>query len=95
MIKTNPVGTLLTLILVLAALGTAYLFISFLLSARKLESLQTEVMIIRRNQTMLQSLFTEALEYSKRDPTIEPLLQSFGVRARTNAPAAPHKTGSK
>jgi hypothetical protein len=95
MMKTNQWGVILALTLVLAALATAWLFFSYVLLARKLPPLQAELLNINRNQAALQGLLSEAVEYSKRDPTIEPLLQSMGIRARTNAPQASAKPAAK
>lgn len=92
--KTNLLGVLLTLTLALVALWTAWLFFTYVKSAKKLQPLQTEVVIINRNQTAIQGLLTEALEYSKRDPTIEPLLQSMGIRIRTNSPQSSPKAAA-
>lgn len=93
--KTNPLGVLLTVLLVLTTLATAGLFFGFLQSARKLPPLQTEVMIINRNQAAVQGLLSEAMEFSKRDTSIEPLLQSMGIRPRTNLPSTSARSGSK
>ena len=88
--KTNLSGVLLAVTLVLVALGTAWLFVSYVQLAEALQPLQDDVRQINGKQTAIQGLLVEAVEYSKRDPTIEPLLQSMGVRPRTNAaqPAA-------
>jgi hypothetical protein len=86
MIKTNLWGTVLAGALALAALVTAWSFFSFQQYAKSLHALQAQVTEINVNRTRLQGLLTEALEYTKRDPTLEPLLQSMGVRFRTNTP---------
>ena len=93
--KTNLLGVVLAAILVLAALGTAWLLFSYVQAARKLQPLQAEVLVINRNQAVLQGLLTEAVEYSKRDPTIEPLLQSMGIRIRTDASPPSAKPAAK
>jgi len=93
--KKNFSGTLLAVVLVLITLGTAWMFFSYAQLAKRLQPLQADVLMINRSQGALQGLLGEAVEYSKRDPSIEPLLQSMGIRARTNAPPAPAKPAAK
>jgi len=90
MMKTNPLGVVLALILVISALATTGSIFTYVRSAQRLQPLQTEVAIIKRNQAALQGLLSEAIEYGKRDASIQPLLESMGIRARTNVatPAA-------
>jgi hypothetical protein len=95
MLKTNLLGVVLAGTLALTALATAWLFFSYVQVTRTLPPLQADVLRINRNQAALQGLLGEAVEYSKRDPTIEPLLQSMGIRARTNAVPAPAKPAAK
>jgi hypothetical protein len=84
MIKTNPLGVLLTIIFLVTGSATAGLFFTYVQAAKKLQPLRTEVIVINRNQAALQGLVSEAVEYSRRDPAIEPLLTSMGIRLRTN-----------
>lgn len=95
MMKSNPVGTLLGIALGVVSVVTALLFLSYVQSARRLQPLQTELMIINRNQAALQNLVSEAVEYIKRDPSIEPVLQSAGIQPKTAAPARTPKPPGK
>ncbi len=88
MLKTNLWGALLTSALLLVTLSTAWLFLNYLQLAKQLRLLQSQAIAVNRSQALLQGLLTEAVEFSKRDPTLEPLLQAMGVRIRTNAAAA-------
>ena len=68
MMKTNPLGAALTLTLALAALGTAWLFFSYLQFSKSLQLLQEEVLQINRYQARAQGLATEAVEYQQTGP---------------------------
>jgi len=96
MIKSNPVGVLLGSVFILLALGTSYLTFTYVQSLKKLQGLQAEVLVVNRNQTLLQNLAAESLEYSKRNPAIDPILQGMGIKPK-GAPqtVTPTKAPSK
>lgn len=75
--------------LLVSASATAGLCYWHMQSVRQLQMAQEHVARINRNKALVQSLAGEALEYSKRNPALTPVLQKFGVRLRaeTNAPA--------
>ena len=93
--KNNPIGVVLAGVLTLLAVCAAMLFVVFVQSSRTLQRLQGEVFVANRNQAALQNLLNEAIEYSHRDPSIEPVLQSMGIRARASAPSTATKPASK
>ena len=85
--KNDPITTLLLFLLTLCVLATAITSFAFVTSMRTLHTLQYESAIISRKRTIAQALVTDAVEYSKRNPTILPILQSVGIRqaaAETN-----------
>ncbi len=88
MIKSNPIGALLAFTSLFTALLAATLFFSYTREARTNQRLPVELAIANRNQALLQGLLTDAVEYGKRDPSIEQLLASMGIRHQTNAPAS-------
>ena len=47
---------------------------------RQLRRLQPQVIAAQNNRTLVTSLVAEALEYSKRNPAIDPILESIGAK---------------
>jgi membrane protein insertase Oxa1/YidC/SpoIIIJ len=83
--KTNLTATLLVALLVFSVAATAVLAFAHVQSARKLQRLQGEAAEINRNRAQLQALAAETLEYSKRNPAIDPLLQTVGIKPKAAA----------
>ena len=55
------------------ALLSLYLCYSFISGARQLRAIQTQVAIMNNNRQMINVLAAEALEYSKKNPAIDPI----------------------
>jgi hypothetical protein len=71
---------------------------SFISKARQLRTLQTQLALANNNRQMINILATEAIEYSKKNPAIDPILEWIGAKpGRTNppAPAAATKPAAK
>lgn len=75
--------SLLTAAALIAALATAGVCYWYLQVSRQYQQTQMNVASINRNRALLQALAAESVEYSKRNPAILPILQSVGVRMRT------------
>jgi hypothetical protein len=86
--RNGALTTLLVGLLVLSVLATAGLALYYVRSVRTLNVLQLQTTVINRNRSLVNSLAGEALEYSRRNPSIDPVLQSVGIKPRGNAPAA-------
>ncbi|MDB6015815.1 MAG: hypothetical protein JWR19_304 [Pedosphaera sp.] len=82
--KNNPLALMLVLVLFLSTLFTAWLAVSYNLSLRKLQQLQPKVAAATNTRSLMQALFNDATEYSKKNPAIIPVLQTV----MTPAPAA-------
>ena len=63
--------------------ATAGLSLWFIQSTRKLQRMQMQVVYINRQRPSLQALAAETVEYSKRNPAIDPILQSIGFKPRS------------
>ena len=92
--KNALTAVLLAAILIssLASIGFCWAYIS---EARDLRNLQGQVVTIQNKRAFVAALANEALEYSKRDPRIDPILESAGVKPKTNSPAPANKTPAK
>jgi hypothetical protein len=95
MFKNNPVAAVLVSVLFLSALASCWSATWWFLGAREFQDLELRSQALQRTSAAMQSLAYEAVEYSKRNPSIDPLLQQFDLKPRP--PAAPPATppGSK
>lgn len=58
---------------------------------REMRSLQTKVVEFQNRQAMLQNLVNECLEYSKRNPAIDPILEANNVKPKATPTMKPAK----
>jgi hypothetical protein len=87
--KNSPLTAILLGILVISALGSACLCWSYGKRARELRALQTSLSFINSRNAGINALASDALEYSKTHPDINPILEAAGVKPRSAAaPAA-------
>jgi hypothetical protein len=96
--KNSPLATVLLVLLACAALGALILCPMYVKASRELRGLQSGVAGIQARQQYMMSLANDALEYSKRNPQIDPILEAAGIKPKAGGPTnnnlAP-KTGSK
>jgi hypothetical protein len=91
--KNSPLTTVLLGLLTVSALASVVLCWLYISSTRQVRALQTQVNIINNNRTVMTALANDAIEYSKRNPAIDPILESIGLKAgKTPAPATPKPT---
>ena len=57
--------------------------------ARQAAGLRAQAMFIANNRPLVNNLAVELLEYSKRNPAIDPILYSTGIKQSTTPPSAP------
>lgn len=57
--------------------------------ARQMRALQPQVAFITQSRPMINALAAELIEYSKKNPSIDPILMSTGVKQapKPNVPA--------
>lgn len=79
--KRNPLGAVLVGLVLLSAVGTAFLAYAYIQSMRDLNRLQAQSAAIQRNRAVASALATDAIEYSKTHPDIDPILQSVGIKS--------------
>ena len=87
MIKSNPLSVILVSVLFLSALASCWSAAWWFLGARELQALEYEFQSLSQTSTAMQSIANEALEYSRRNPSIDPLLVQFELKPRPAAPA--------
>jgi len=96
--KSNLTCTLALGVFLVCALYTIWLSVRVYFSAQELQQVQYQYMRIEQTHEALQSLASEALEFSKKNPAMNPILQRFEIKPRigvTNAQAAAPKASGK
>lgn len=84
----DPITLGLATLLLVASTATAGLCYWYLQCTRQEQQVQADVTRINQNRALMQSLANDSVEYSKKNPAIVPLLQSFGLRTRTDTNAS-------
>jgi hypothetical protein len=89
----SPLPTILLAVLAVSALASVVLCWQYISNTRQLRQLNTSAAQINNNRAIINALATDALEYSKRNPSIDPLLESIGAKPAKagTAPAAAPK----
>ena len=90
--KNSPLNGILLAALVVSSLWSVWLCYTVIARNRELRQLQARFAGVNHNQQLLTALANDAVEYSKKNPAIEPVLQSIGINPRgtttsTNKPA--------
>lgn len=85
----NLLPAVLVGLLVVSAVTAAVFTMVFIQANRDLRRLQAQAATIQNNRLVAQAMANDCLEYSKRNPAIDPLLQSIGLKPKPAAAAAP------
>jgi hypothetical protein len=95
--KNSPLATVLLALLACAALGSLILCFIYIRANREMRFLRTNFAIMQLKQRAMQSLTYDLVEYSKHNPQIDPLLESYRIKLKsTNSPSTGSaKPGSK
>jgi hypothetical protein len=86
--KNSPLTTILLVLAVIAApsaTGLCYIYIS---TTRELRDSQAKVAQINNSRMLINSLVGDLVEYSKKNPAIDPILESAGIKPKAGAAAA-------
>ena len=82
MIRTDPIASVVGILVLVAVLLTAGLCYWHLQCSRQLQRLQAQTALVNRNRAVVQSLVSEVMEYSKKNPAVDPILQSMGLKPK-------------
>jgi hypothetical protein len=89
MIKSNPLAVALVTALFLSALASSWFSVRWYFGEKSYESMQYQARSLSRISAAMQSLANEAVDYSRRNPAIDPLLLQFDLKPRqAGTPAA-------
>jgi hypothetical protein len=88
--KSNALASLLTGAVIVCALTLLWISTRYFFAMREMQKLQSQYTFMNNTRAAAQGLANDALEYSKRNPAIDPILYQYDVKQRltTNAPAA-------
>jgi hypothetical protein len=95
MIKNNPLAVVLVTALFLSALASCWSAVWWFFGARELQALEFQYQAMNQTSAAVQSLVNEAVEYSRRNPAIDPLLQQFDLKPRQPSPTPPGQPAPK
>ncbi|HOX04099.1 MAG TPA: hypothetical protein P5555_17625 [Candidatus Paceibacterota bacterium] len=88
----NLWNNLLLVLALISALLTVLLSYQYVQSMRNFQRSQPVRAAIGVRQALINSMAAEAMEYSRRNPAIVPILQAFNLM--TNAPATNRASGA-
>ncbi|MEY2409162.1 MAG: hypothetical protein QOF48_1832 [Verrucomicrobiota bacterium] len=92
MLRNNPIGSVLVSIFFLLALTACWLSVRYYFSVKEAQAMQFRIQTIEGTMTAMQRLVAEAVEFSKKNPDLDPILLRFSLKPAppaTNAiPAA-------
>lgn len=89
--KPGLLTNIVTGLFIVSALGTVALASWYLLSMRQLHRTQAAFIGVNHNKAVTRALLADVMEYRKRNPAIDPVLQSarvLGPTLNTNSPAS-------
>ena len=90
MIKSNPLAVVLVTALFLSALASSWFSLWWFLGARELQGIEYQFQSLNQISSAMQSLANDAVEYGRRNPAIDPVLNQFDLKPRpAAAPATP------
>lgn len=92
--KNSPINTVLLVALAFFTVWAAISCFKYNSRSRELRRLQMRVAQINATQAGINALVNDAMEYSKKNPTIDPILESIGVKpGKTNSTPAAKPAG--
>jgi hypothetical protein len=95
MIRTNPLATALVSMLFILSLVCCWCAAWWFFGARELQVMRLQYQFMNKITSTVQGLANEAMDYSRRNPSIDPILQQFEIKPRTaGAPAGTPPTGT-
>ncbi len=84
--KSNTITTILNIVLAVSLLLSVVFCLQFIFLTRKVRSYSYQVKAINAYRTGVQALVNDCMAYSQKNPDINPILESAGVRAKAPAP---------
>ena len=92
--KNSPLTTILLAGLAISALASVILCWGYISNARELRALQTQTSLINSRQAAMNALASDVVEYSKKNPAVDPILEFVNLKQKST-PAATNKPPTK
>jgi hypothetical protein len=86
--EKNLLLQVLVVLLFICALTSAISAIVYMESSGELRSLQIQAATLEQKRVLTRALVNDVLEYSKRNPEIDPILRSIGLKPALSSPKA-------
>ena len=93
--RNNSFAAVLVGLLFISAVAAAVQVLRLSFATRDLRRIQPRIVEINAHLNLAQALLNDTLEYSKRNPAIDPLLQSMNLKTNSAAGAASPQLNSK
>ena len=94
--RKSPLPTILLVVMLVSSLASLWYCWRYITSIRELKQLQSQAAFVQNNQAVINTLVGELLEYSKKNPAIDPILESIGAKApKAGTPAPATKSATK
>lgn len=84
----NKLSILIALLFVSAVASAACAVLHYRATGQ-LRGLQRQAMGVESNRNLTRALAADAVEYSKRNPAIDPILRSFGLKQPASPASSP------
>ena len=93
--KNNQLTTILLGLLTISALASVVFCWLYVSNTRELRTLQSQVVMINNNRNVMTALANDAVEYSKKNQDIDPILVGVGLKPGKGAPTNAPKSSAK
>ena len=93
--KNSPLVTFLLGVLAVSAVLSVVFCALYISNVREYRSLAGQVGAIELRQEALNYLAKDAIEYSKSNPAIDPILESYNLKPSKTASVPTNKPGGK
>jgi hypothetical protein len=82
--KNSPLTTFLLAVLALSTVLSVVFCGFYIYNTRELRKLQGQMTFINGRTSAITSLANDTLEYSKRNPAIDPILEAFNIKQKVS-----------
>ena len=92
MLRNNPIGSVLVSLFFLLTLIACWISVRYYFSVKEAQAMQFKMQAIEGTMAGMQRLVGETIEYSKKNPDIDPILFKFRLKPlppQAPVPAAP------
>jgi hypothetical protein len=86
--KNDSLNRMLMGVLTASVVASVILFALFYMRNRSIRSLQGQAMFINSRKAAVSQLINDVMEYSKKNPAVDPILEGIGAKPSKNPPAA-------